>query len=289
MDWNADGLEDLIVGDRLGMVNHFHRLPDGTLTEMPPLSTPQGRIDVGHNSAPRVFDWNSDGLPDLLVGKADPYPGSVLLYTNSGTPGNPVLADSCLLEAGGEPISLVYSVPRVFDLDRDGRHDLVLGEASGHVYWFRNVGTSEDPVLEEGVMLECEEGPVYNMAESRVWVGDYDADGVPDLLLGDYGGMVHLYTGSDTTGVWGPPENPLRIVPFNTPCSGVLRLRIESQQPGRAALTVFSAAGRTVMTRRLWLDTGESEVAGGSLPAGVYMAVLRTGDRTAAARVVVIP
>lgn len=278
-----------MAGDRLGLVNHFRRLPGGGLTAMPPLSTPEGRIDVGHNSAPEVFDWNSDGLPDLLVGRANPSPGSVILYTNSGTPGDPVLADSCLLSAGGQPISYTYSVPRVCDLDRDGLHDLLLGEASGHVYWFRNAGSSAEPVLEEGVMLECVDGPVHNAAESRVWAGDYDADGVPDILLGDYSGLVHLYLGSDTTGVWQPPEGPLRLIPVDTPCSTPLRLRIESPEPGRATLTLFSAAGRALMRERMWLERGESEIAAASLPAGVYMAVLRTEDRTAAARAVVIP
>jgi len=35
VDWDEDGLVDLIVGDALGYINYFRRLPDGELTEMP--------------------------------------------------------------------------------------------------------------------------------------------------------------------------------------------------------------------------------------------------------------
>ncbi|MFO7948950.1 MAG: VCBS repeat-containing protein [Candidatus Fermentibacteraceae bacterium] len=288
MDWNDDGLEDLIVGDRLGMVNHFRRLPDGSLTAMPPVSTPQGRIEVGHNSAPEVFDWNGDGLPDLLVGRADPWPGSVILYTNSGTPGDPLLADSCFLDAGGEHISYTYSVPRVFDLDRDGRHDLVLGEASGHVYWFRNTGTSAEPVLEEGVMLECEDGPVFNGTSSRIWVGDYDADGIPDLLLGDYSGLVHLYRGSDTTGVAEPGCSGLEIRPAASPAT-TIRAVVSSGQAREATLLVFSVHGRLIGSVDGSLVPGRNEMVPELEPApGVYLMVLRSGELRASCRVVLL-
>lgn len=288
MDWNADGLEDLIVGDRLGMVNLFRRLPDSTLTAMPPLSTPQGRIDVGHNSAPEVFDWNNDGLPDVLVGRADPWPGSVILYTNSGTPEDPLLADSCFLDAGGEHISYTYSVPRVFDLDRDGLQDLLLGEASGHVYWFRNAGTSVEPVLEEGVKLECEDGPVFNGTSSRVWVGDYDADGVPDLLLGNYDGLVHLYGGSDTTGVAEPGCCGLEIRPRTSPAT-TIRAVVCSGQAREATLLVFSVHGRLIGSANCPLAPGENEMALElEPPSGVYLMVLRSGKLTASCRVVLL-
>jgi len=288
VDWNADGLEDLIVGDRLGMVNLFRRLPDSTLTAMPPLSTPQGRIDVGHNSAPEVFDWNNDGLPDVLVGRADPWPGSVILYTNSGTPEDPLLADSCFLDAGGEHISYTYSVPRVFDLDRDGLQDLLLGEASGHVYWFRNAGTSVEPVLEEGVKLECEDGPVFNGTSSRVWVGDYDADGVPDLLLGNYDGLVHLYGGSDTTGVAEPGCCGLEIRPRTSPAT-TIRAVVCSGQAREATLLVFSVHGRLIGSANCPLAPGENEMALElEPPSGVYLMVLRSGKLTASCRVVLL-
>ena len=276
------------MGDRLGMVNHFRRLPDGSLTAMPPVSTPQGRIEVGHNSAPEVFDWNGDGLPDLLVGRANPWPGSVILYTNSGTPEDPLLADSCFLDAGGEHISYTYSVPRVFDLDRDGRHDMVLGEASGHVHWFRNVGSAADPVLEEGVMLECEDGPLHNAAESRVWVGDYNADGIPDLLLGDYSGLVHLFAGSDTTGVAEPGERGLEIRPSASPTTN-LRTVVYSEQARDATLLIFSVHGRLVAVRECSLTPGQNDIPLELEPSpGVYLMLLRSGKLRTSCRVVLL-
>ena len=290
MDWDGDGLTDLVVGNRLGTVNWFRRLPDSTLTAMPPLSTPDGRIDAGHNSAPEVADWNSDGLPDLILGRSNYSPGSVVLFLNTGAPGDPVLGDSCFLKAGGSNISHVYSVPRVFDLDSDGLDDLLLGECTGHVYWFRNVGSADDPVLEEGVVLECETGPVHNNTESRVWAGDYDADGVPDLLVGDYDGLVRLYRGSDTTGVVQGPPPALRITPRASPCRGRPAFSVLSSGCGQATLKVFSADGRLAVRRSLEISAGRSPLyLEAALPAGVYVAVLSAGGGSASCTAVLMP
>lgn len=278
------------MGDRLGMVNLFGRMPDSTLTAMPPLSTPEGRIDAGHNSAPEVADWNSDGLQDLILGRSNQTPGSVVLFLNTGTPGNPVLGDSCFLQAGGSNIAYTYSVPRVFDLDGDGLQDLLLGVSSGYVYWFENVGSAFEPVLEEGVRLQCETGPVKNNTSSRVWAGDYDADGIPDLLTGDYDGLVYLYRGSDTTGVSGQSPPELGIRPQQSPCSGPPAFRLRSPVPTEATLALFFADGRLAASKRLQLPAGwSSGTVCTDLPAGVYLAVLETGGGTARCRTVLLP
>ena len=287
MDWNEDGLEDLIVGDRQGLVNYFQRLPGGDLVAMPPLAGPEGRIDAGTNSAPEVADWNGDGLPDLLLGRADPWPGSVVLFTNTGSPGQPTLSDSSYLTAGGEKISHVYSVPRVFDLDRDGKSDLLIGEASGHVYWFRNVGSPGQPALETGVRLECETGQVFNAAESRLWVGDYDSDGVPDLLTGDYSGMVHLYRGSDTTGVTSDPPTDLGLRPVSNPSAGAIELLATGAQGLQATVSLYAQDGRLLYSSELVLREFQQRIVlPRQLPSGCFLAIIRAGGSRVVCRVV---
>lgn len=63
-----------------------------------------GDIDVGNYSAPFVYDWNSDGKKDLLVGQrytdADNMQhGYVSFYENIGTNSSPLFNSPSYIEA----------------------------------------------------------------------------------------------------------------------------------------------------------------------------------------------
>ncbi len=60
-------------------------------------------IEVGH-LVPYAVDWNADDKKDLILGQFSG--GKVRLYLNQGTDGEPRLAESSFLEAGGAQISL---------------------------------------------------------------------------------------------------------------------------------------------------------------------------------------
>lgn len=51
------------------------------------------------------------------------------------------------LEAGGKPIAteIGHSAPYVYDFDRDGKYDLLVGQFTGTLMIFRNAGTNEEP------------------------------------------------------------------------------------------------------------------------------------------------
>ncbi|MCK5147985.1 VCBS repeat-containing protein [bacterium] len=64
---------------------------------------------TNYTASPCVVDWNNDGKQDLLVGYF--YHGSVYLYLNTGTVGNPVFEDGNyqLVQAGGAAVQVGYS------------------------------------------------------------------------------------------------------------------------------------------------------------------------------------
>ena len=91
----------------------------------------------------------------------------------------------------------------VADLDGDSRKDLILGDTAGQVLFFRNGGTDEAPEFEEFELVQAA-GQAIDLPEiprSRPFVGDYNSDGIPDLLLGSQDGLVRLYEGL----VWDTP------------------------------------------------------------------------------------
>ena len=109
MDWDGDGIGDIIAGDADGYVSFVKRTPGGELTVMPFVQGPDGPIQVYNNAAPVVTDWNADGLPDLVIGSFSGYPAGIHLYLNSGDPWNPVFADSTAVYAAGSPLVTIRS------------------------------------------------------------------------------------------------------------------------------------------------------------------------------------
>jgi len=63
-------------------------------------------INVGYTGSPFVFDWNSDGKKDLLIGQFTE--GRVRFYANTGTNNNPAFSGFTFLQADGSDIILTY-------------------------------------------------------------------------------------------------------------------------------------------------------------------------------------
>jgi len=195
VDFNNDGLLDLIVGERNGFVNYFRRKLDGTLTAEPDIEANGGTIDVGNNSAPFVVDWDEDGLLDLVVGDET---GNLRLYLNSGTPAVHAFTTYSLVEVNGSPVDYSRTVPHVIDLNLDGKKDVVFGEDNGAVYYLENTGTHAAPLFGTISKLKSDGTPIQwpsGQTDTTVFFTDWDGDGRPDLLLGNYVKNVYLYPG----------------------------------------------------------------------------------------------
>jgi hypothetical protein len=55
-------------------------------------------VEVGH-AAPLMYDWDKDGLPDLLVGQFGK--GKLRVYKNVGEKNKPAFKDFVFAQAGG--------------------------------------------------------------------------------------------------------------------------------------------------------------------------------------------
>ena len=149
-DWDGDGDLDLLLGDHRS--GHVYRRDNGGSASKPafgrknlPVLAGGKPIDVrGTVATLRLFDWNRDGLADLLVsGMGDAYGneegGGVWLYLNTGTKTDTRFAAPIELVApsrkGGlgeptRPDSGLYA--DAGDIDGDGDFDLIVG---GYSHW----------------------------------------------------------------------------------------------------------------------------------------------------------
>ncbi len=200
MDWNNDGLNDLLVGDAAGFVHIFLNTTDNINPEMDGGTLIQRGgvdLDIGARAAPVVIDWNEDGLKDILVGSFD---GWIFILINEGTDAAPVFNSSSVLQMGGTDFDAgTRAAPRIFDWDGDGLKDVLTGEVEGFVYFLQNVGTNAAPVFDTAEkLLLIDDDPLRypddaETPRSRLFVTNWDNEGPMDIVLGGKDGRLMLF------------------------------------------------------------------------------------------------
>ncbi len=96
------------------------------------------------NIYPAWGDWDQDGDADLLIGELN---GNLYKLRNIGNASEVVLdAPVLVMDNSNTPIDVGQSAtPQLIDINLDGLIDLVVGEKSGNVNYFKNIGTVTSP------------------------------------------------------------------------------------------------------------------------------------------------
>ncbi|MCI0346443.1 MAG: VCBS repeat-containing protein [Chloroflexi bacterium] len=183
VDLDADGDLDLVVGTWNEDVQvHWN---EGSPAAPRFAVEPELLVELtrGSHASPALVDLDGDGDLDLVAGESS---GELNLWRNDGTPREPsfVLVTDTLggFDAGRR------SAPAFADLDGDGDPDLLVGSESGEtaVLWNRGAGSLETAFgsPQMGLDLPGIAAPVF---------ADLDADGDPDLLVGEIAGGLRFY------------------------------------------------------------------------------------------------
>lgn len=141
---------------------------------------------------PCPIDWNEDGTVDFICGSAD---GRFYYFEGRGMNGNFETGIATLLtDPDGEPLSSgAYSSPVIYDIDGDGRGELISGGEDGLIRQYRSLKTDENPSSlafeEEGTILET------GLSDCMIDIGDLNGDGKPDLAVGSRTGEMRIYFG----------------------------------------------------------------------------------------------
>ena len=119
------------------------------------------------------------------------------------------------------------------DWNEDGSKDLIIGEFSGRVRLYLNIGSPGNPVLTYSGYLEVDGRPILIDYDSVPFAEDWDGDGRKDLLVGVMNGRIGLFINEGTNSA--PVFNQTQFV---TLASGEI-LRV----PSRAAPCVADLDG----------------------------------------------
>lgn len=159
-DYNADGLQDLFIGNfgrydssyySLGFLYSVFHSSIALYKNIGTASAPSFQFvtnDFAGTSSqklngvvPTFGDLDGDGDEDMLIGDTK---GTIYYYQNTAGAGNPmnmVLYDTIPIDVGD------FSTPQLVDLNEDFLLDLIIGEKKGNLNYYKNTGSSTNPVF----------------------------------------------------------------------------------------------------------------------------------------------
>ncbi|GIW57625.1 MAG: hypothetical protein KatS3mg083_570 [Candidatus Dojkabacteria bacterium] len=142
---------------------------------------------------PALADIDNDGDQDLFVGH---YDGKIVFMENIATTGsaNFQLASTDYL---GMPLTGKGCFPHFADVDNDNDLDLIIGRENGKITFVENIGTPSSPTWANPIdqWKGIDVSDFFNpfVAYAKPFWFDYNQDGNPELLVGNFQGEIHIY------------------------------------------------------------------------------------------------
>lgn len=166
----------------------------------------ENMIELGTSAFPTFYDYNNDGLLDLVIGNYgyhnpnnDPA-SSLALFENIGNDSIPKynLINRDWLGLSTTNLNTTLNIPALnlsptfSDLDGDGNKDLIVGDADGKVHFFTNNGGNFQITNPNYQNID-----VGQFAQPQII--DVNRDGLNDLIIGEQDGTINYLPNSGTT------------------------------------------------------------------------------------------
>ena len=166
----------------------------------------ENMIELGTSAFPTFYDYNTDGLLDLVIGNYgyhnpnnDPA-SSLALFENIGNDSIPKynLINRDWLGLSTTNLNTTLNIPALnlsptfSDLDGDGNKDLIVGDADGKVHFFTNNGGNFQITNPNYQNID-----VGQFAQPQII--DVNRDGLNDLIIGEQDGTINYLPNSGTT------------------------------------------------------------------------------------------
>ncbi len=184
-DFDADGIADIVVGSPgADRVDVFRGGRAGVGASGLALLNPEAANRSFGIAVVCIGDTNRDGYPDLAVGSPLAAGGGKVFIYQGGAGGLATSPTRVITGPDGVGRSFGAALGGGGDIDGDGSADLIVGGAAGsirvHVYFGSSTGLPGTP----GVSLAAPADNAGSFGVSVASVGDVNADGFGDVLVG---------------------------------------------------------------------------------------------------------
>jgi len=185
VDFDGDGLVDLMVGEDKGKLGYFRNIGTAAVAEWAPQEERLGGIDVG--TWHTFCDIDADGDPDVFC---DGQNGQTAFYSNMSVGTNTILKFETGTFGGFQ--TGFNNTCDFADIDNDNDFDFFFGGATGELTLYRNDGDSANPSFvfvtnSYDSVLAFPGGSAFRPQHgfSALHFSDIDLDGDQDLFYGD--------------------------------------------------------------------------------------------------------
>lgn len=210
-DYDNDGLKDLFVGNygyynALGFehkIAQFKNIGTASIPKYELITRDYNNLSsLGiTNMVPTFGDMDGDGDADMFIGA---YDGRLHYFQNIaaiGSPANFVLTVANFKNSNNRTIDVGnYATPQIFDVDNDGKNDLVIGAENGKFAYYQHTGsaTSTVPAMDSishyfGKVKVNQPGYIYGWSQPFV----FRQAGQTTILAGSELGYLRLYNHID--------------------------------------------------------------------------------------------
>lgn len=218
-------------------------------------------IDLGTGANPAFFDYNADGLLDLVVGNTyiyDPegaHEARLVLFENVGTKTTPKfnLANEDYLGMSRFSANTNNFMPTFGDLDGDGDLDVLVGEDQGRLFYAENTAEPGKPAAFGDWQYDFQTIDVG--ISSAPFIGDVNRDGLPDLLIGERNGNINYFQNIGTRQQ--PQFNPDPTALPNTDRFGKVDARVPGYVAGYSVPVLVDMSGKYCLL--MGTDVGQIE------------------------------
>ncbi|AEA42610.1 T9SS type A sorting domain-containing protein [Fluviicola taffensis] len=208
VDENGDGLKDLVVADfirykptlNLESVFQLYRNtgtasnPEFTLVNNDYLGF--SALGLGLRAVPTFGDLDGDGDQDLIVGREN---GTLVRFTNSAGAGNSLSfgVSVPVNDNTGNPINVVsYAFPQLFDLNKDGLLDLMVGKKTGEISYYQNTGSNSSPIFTL-ISQNVGQADIASTPDGYASPHFFRVNDTTHLFVGAYNGKLNYYRNID--------------------------------------------------------------------------------------------
>ncbi len=273
-DLDGDGDLDLICGAEDGSLLYFENTAgaNATMQFNAPVRNYKG-LSVGNASAPQLFDLDSDGDLDLIIGSAF---GAIYHYENLGTSSSVNFATTPTtnnlggvgLQQAGSRRSMPYFH------NNNGVMELYIGHQNGNLIKLNNINNNINGVYDT---VSVNYNNFYQGRHTQLAIEDINNDGKLDYLLGTgRGGLMFMTETSSfiNTQTLARAQQIVQLYP--NPAQDNVTIDFKTAPQGDLQIRIYNALGQQLLQQEL-NNAHQQQVSLKGLPAGLLFVEVR-GD-----------